>query len=642
MRLAIIGLLYLSLLKTAAALPSNQARQDAGTQSVNLAFSSECKRHSDIEKAWDDAINLVTSLPKVDFNDVAAIDFFGPPALNKKYQSKIRAVFDSAKTFGQGWKITPAPLKVKINVGCGGDPKRELDERCSKKGGGVKAYTFNTKNSDGSGPRNYNKPDATMNMYLCNSFFDYANLADQINHFKNDQDYTHKYGLQYYTNRAYVILHEMMHANRVTYAANGNRHIVDMTMTIYKYTWNEGRNYTRRLSEVDTYGAANTKILARTNKNNIATDITLNADNFAQYVLAKYVQRQIGGYPWLPIVNNEAIGDRYPKPELLVVTNGSDWGLYGPNYDYTLTEGGNDLTFTISDNSHDNASDLSPENTLAPLTDLEWTDDDQYPSDYIKQMKEWASKAPDTPASTWTATPLTATTSTAASSTTTSSITTSSTTTSTTTAAPQPTNACHGVGGDLWVYSRDVVAANAADFCSQSSNDVEYNTGTVDDVRFSVENSQDSSQGPLDAPDCAGNFVGAVIDGCDGNDALNNPHNYKFGGTLTVGPWSYTMAPLHEQVNADTCTEKYKFLWDRFEIQGMNFPDADLGANGEGLEQHLQQCGDLTHYSFSWTDAEAPYQWKAKGHLPIGTKSCIGSAVTAAGGSSAGKCRGAG
>ncbi|RYC60547.1 hypothetical protein CHU98_g5675 [Xylaria longipes] len=122
---------------------------------TNRVFSGDCKRQSDIEAAWGDAIKLVISLPKVDFNDVAVVDFFGPPALNKDYQSKIQAVFDSAKTFGQGWKITPTPFKVQINVGCGANIDRELDSRCKAKGPGLKAYTWNTKNSDGTGNKCY-------------------------------------------------------------------------------------------------------------------------------------------------------------------------------------------------------------------------------------------------------------------------------------------------------------------------------------------------------------------------------------------------------------------------------------------------------------------------------------------------------
>ncbi|KAJ2977948.1 hypothetical protein NUW58_g7650 [Xylaria curta] len=218
-----------------------------------------------------------------------------------------------------------------------------------------------------------------MNMYVCNSFFAYKSLADQIDEYKDDSDYNHKYNMQYYTNRAYVILHETMHANRVAYEANRNRHIVNMNMKIYEYVGNPNdRNYRRRLVSVDAYGSQNTKILARTNRNNIATDITLNADNYAQYVLSKYVQDQIGG---------------------------SDWGLFGTNYENTLIDGGDDLTFTFSEDSTVDASGLSDEDTLAPLTDLEWTDDDQYSSGYIQQMKEWASKAPDMPTSTATPAP---------------------------------------------------------------------------------------------------------------------------------------------------------------------------------------------------------------------------------------------
>ncbi|GAW21130.1 hypothetical protein ANO14919_106470 [Xylariales sp. No.14919] len=247
---------------------------------------------------------------------------------------------------------------------------------CKAKGPGLKAYTWNTKNSDGTGGKRYEDKSASMNMYMCNSFFAYESLADRIKEWKDNSDYTHKYNMQYYTSRAYAILHEMMHANRVAYEANGNRHIVDMNMRVYEYVEDpDSRNYTRKLVSLDAYGAQGTKILARTNKANIATDITLNADNYAQYVLSKYVQGQIGGYPWLPIVNGEAEGVE-PRIGQLVITNGSDWGLFGTNYENSLTDGGDDLTFTFSEDITIDASGLSDENTLAPLTDLEWTDDD--------------------------------------------------------------------------------------------------------------------------------------------------------------------------------------------------------------------------------------------------------------------------
>jgi len=136
-------------------------------------------------------------------------------------------------------------------------------------------------------------------MYICNSFFDYKRLDDRINEWKDSTDYTLKYGLASYTNKgklyhlgrgktclplnaiAYIILHEMMHANRVAYAANGDRHIVDMNMKIWQYKQSNPNDsnddqYTKRKVSVDAYGAMNTKILARTSRFKIASDITLN------------------------------------------------------------------------------------------------------------------------------------------------------------------------------------------------------------------------------------------------------------------------------------------------------------------------------------------------------------------------------
>ncbi|KAI8961588.1 hypothetical protein F5Y11DRAFT_366628 [Daldinia sp. FL1419] len=638
MRLTITSSLYLSLLlKQAAALPSNQARQDVDIQSVNLVFSDDCKRQSEIEAAWDDAIKLVTSLPKVDFNDVAAVDFFGPPALNKDYQPKIQAVFDNAKTFGQGWKITPTPLKVRINVGCGSNVDRELDSRCHMKSPGLKAYTWNTENPDGSGKKRYQDKSATMNMYLCNSFFAYKSLTDRINEYKDDPDYSHKYNLQYYTNRAYIILHEMMHANRVAYEANGNRQIVDLNMKVYEYVRNPNDRYFRRkLVSVDAYGSQNTKILARTNKRNIATDITLNADNYAQYVLSKYVQGQVGEYPWLPIANGEA-EEVQPKIGQLVLTNGSDWGLFGTNYEDSLTDGGNDWTFTFSEDSTVDASGLSDEDTLAPLTDLEWTSDDQYPSDYIRQMKEWANKAPDMPTSTATPTP-------------------------TPTVAPpsQPTNDlhCNGLGSKKYM-SADTLAGNIKAFCqtavAQGVQDKDsgsvsrnYNPGTLDEVDIAVD-WPSGVKIPFDETEC-NKQLKATSDNCDGNDPAN-PMNWKGGGITTITSTNpdlqvlYHIAPKAVRQPlpnnpGGSCDVAYKFLYDEFWIWGNGYATSDFGQQSNGLMQQLKGCDGLTNWSFNYGLGDDGREWSASGRLLIGKADCVGRAIASAGGPSGVDCSG--
>ena len=97
-------------------------------------------------------------------------------------------------------------------------------------------------------------------------------------------------------------------------------------------------------------------------------------------------------YLWLPVVNGEA--DKVKtKTSQVVITNGSNWSLLLPNYKESLISLANDLSFTVS--NVEPVAINGNENTLPALTDLEWTGDDKYPSDYIKQLKAWADEAPD-------------------------------------------------------------------------------------------------------------------------------------------------------------------------------------------------------------------------------------------------------
>lgn len=212
---------------------------------------------------------------------------------------------------------------------------------------------------------------------------------------------------------------------------------------------------------------------------------------------------------------------------------------------------------------------------------------------------------------------------------------TTSATPSTTSESPSPaahnTNACHGVNGDYWIVSRD-----------QTSPEATYNRGSVNALVLNVSNAHGPTS-PSSAPDCLGRFTGAVIDGCDGSDHVNDPHNYKFGSVLTTTDGGrYEMRPLTQQVGKVSCDVSYKFLWDGFEIRGKNLPDAAFGAEGEGLKKHIRGCGDLTHWKFEWTPKDCCFQWYAAGRLPIGTKACVGRALESAGGNGLGSCHGAG
>lgn len=104
--------------------------------------------------------------------------------------------------------------------------------------------------------------------------------------------------------------------------------------------------------------------------------------------------------------------------------------------------------------------------------------------------------------------------------------------------------------------SRDTIIENVRLFCEQDSPVVRYNEDTVNELELEVRNwnAGIDNLSPKDAPDCTARFKNAVIDGCDGNDMVNNPHNYKFGATLrTTDGWQYKMTPWSKQVNEITC-----------------------------------------------------------------------------------------
>jgi len=170
-----------------------------------------------------------------------------------------------------------------------------------------------------------------------------------------------------------------------------------------------------------------------------------------------------------------------------------------------------------------------------------------------------------------------------------------------------------------------------------------YNKDTTNYLRLSLQNSGDAKSSISAAPDCAGTFISHIIDGCDGGDPINNPSNYKFGGVYaTSDGWTFTMMALAEQTNENSCDVSYNLLFNTFEVRGKNFPDAKLGQNGLGLLAQLRGCGVVTSWSFQLTPNDVKYHWYANGRLPIGTRACVGRAVQAAGGTSAGNCVGAG
>ena len=113
----------------------------------------------------------------------------------------------------------------------------------------------------------------------------------------------------------------------------------------------------------------------------------------------------------------------------------------------------------------------------------------------------------------------------------------------------------------------------------------------------------------------------------------------------STAPASSVPAPVQASPPpaADQCGDKYEFFFDSFKIYGKYFNSAAFGTDGSGLQKRIKGCGDLTEWHFEplMNDPNG-YQWLASGHLPIGTKACVGRAVVSAGGASPDGCTGSG
>ncbi|KAK6859188.1 hypothetical protein PG995_005041 [Apiospora arundinis] len=426
---------------------------------------------------------------------------------------------------------------------------------------------------------------------------------------------------------ASVFLHELLHIDLAADSVNSspNPQIRDLKIQYRdpRLEPEPGKPASDKSKWLDAYGAKMAKILARfLPRSGVAQQtgyfVQRNDDNFAYFALANFVHGKIGDYPFLPVIvedrveipRNSQPRTRPTDPVVVFSDQGDQPASFLDFSPATLANS----TAASAGNGCAPATTADPQDGFAVGKQIPSTN---YPKSYLEDRKKWIESIQQPPKD------------------------------SAPPAPPAPPvkdeNKCHGIGGDTWVMSRDFAVENVKAFCGQREKKVRYNTGSVNELELSVWKKGDDSKGPADAPDCQGRFQRAVIDGCDGGDPVNNPHNYKFGATLTTADgWSYKLEPLSKQINEVSCDVAYKFLWDALEIRGKNLPDAKLGANGEGLRKQLSGCGALNEWKFERTPNDVKFQWYASGRLPIGTKACVGRALQSAGGSGNGNCHGAG
>jgi hypothetical protein len=76
------------------------------------------------------------------------------------------------------------------------------------------------------------------------------------------------------------------------------------------------------LKEVKAYGPLNSKMLARTIRDQNFHHVRQNDDNWTAYALAKYIKDKVGVYPILPLADGHVYGDNAEKPEALFLIKG--------------------------------------------------------------------------------------------------------------------------------------------------------------------------------------------------------------------------------------------------------------------------------------------------------------------------------
>ncbi|OJJ02242.1 hypothetical protein ASPVEDRAFT_83752 [Aspergillus versicolor CBS 583.65] len=249
-------------------------------QCISLEFENcSDNQKTVVQNAFNQAISMASISRNIDFDsDPAAKDFFGPSSLNQKYQGQINSIFDRIATFRIG--CTPG---VRVGVEC-------VD--CSRNSSETIAYV---RNIQLPGPyHDGNRLSKTSPIIkFCKRFFrDYKSPEARVKEIFDFGREDWKPDLRSYTNQASLVLHEIMHADALVSAQNGNRRIYDIEIKVE----NGSGEY------LGVYGAEKCKTLARTvpERRNakislIRDGITSNADTYAQFALAKYVQKKLNG-----------------------------------------------------------------------------------------------------------------------------------------------------------------------------------------------------------------------------------------------------------------------------------------------------------------------------------------------------------
>ena len=267
------------------------ALSEIGTRGTRLFEYGGCniQQTITINEAFDDQNQLVSldgTNSKIDWAHQSAIDFFGPSRgkyqLTKKAKSDIESVLNAASKvhYSISDKRKNSWLRVRCSTWDNGSEICKDREALAIPPSGT---------------------DDFSTVVFCKRFFNTSSLADAIIYGNSQQEPDERIHLHNYDNRARVFLH----------AITQLPHLLQLSSNVP--TVGSVEVHFTQLGESETYetvrGAGLTKLLAsyRSSEEKGGYYTQRNADNFAFFALARFVQSRITDYPYLPMLANTTL-----------------------------------------------------------------------------------------------------------------------------------------------------------------------------------------------------------------------------------------------------------------------------------------------------------------------------------------------
>lgn len=126
-----------------------------------------------------------------------------------------------------------------------------------------------------------------------------------------------------------------------------------------------------------------------------------------------------------------------------------------------------------------------------------------------------------------------------------------------------------------------------------------------------------------------------IYTNCPGSGLHTIPEAYRLPGVelkggLEANPWVGS-----QNWGSTGCNGYYKFFFDRFELEGRNWPRSWIGlgwtseeVDGSNIHNAMKACGATTGWRFKF-EADDHHRsvghWFASGNLPIGMRNCLGN-----------------